>query len=304
VAKDIEVDDDLDLDLEIEDELPGGNSKEDPADTEAMEPLEAETDSAKDWAEDNEDANYGARVRKRIDKEVWRRKSAEEATARMRAELNALRADVEQIQSRHSVVESQAMEGQWREQMLSAQKRLKEAKETGDIDAELTASDEYADARTRLRAAEAYRQQQQQQQQPQPQTSRPSAGAVDLPAGTQAWLSKNSWFQSGAHPRAARLATELDAELQDDGYSPHDPAMYAELNRRLKAAMPKIAPVIGDIGGQRQPGPPTGASSADGHSPAPAKKRKISTADLAEMQEYGLNPHSVEDRKVWLRAHQ
>lgn len=292
--------DDVALDLEdVEDESPGGDSKDHPADeTDEVETPEAETEETPARAADDEDASYGAKVRKRIDKEVWRRKSAEEEANRLKAELAALRADVESIKSRHSAAEAQATEGQWREQMLAAQKRLREAKEAGDIDAELKAADEYADARDRLRSAEAARQQPQQQS-----TSRPEPAATNLPAGTRAWLSRNGWFQSGDNPRAARLAVELDAELQADGYSPHDPEMYAELNRRLKAAMPKIAPLLGEVVA-RKPGPPTGASSADGNSPAPAKKRKLSTADLAEMQEFGLNPNSVEDRKVWLRAHQ
>ena len=285
------------LDLEeIEDESPGGDSHPDPeVEADDAETPEAEPDEAPARAADDEEASYGAKVRKRIDKEVWRRKSAEEEANRLKAELAALRADVDQIKVRHTVAEAQAAEGQWRDRATAAQKRLREAKENGNIDDELKAADDYADARDRLREIEAARQ--------QPEVKR-AERTDSLPAGTKAWLSRNSWFQSGENPRAARLAVELDAELQADGYSPHDPAMYAELNKRLRAAMPKIAPSLGDIGGQRKPGPPTGASSADGASPAPARKRTLTPADLTEMQEYGLNPRSIEDRKVWLRAHQ
>lgn len=287
-------DDDVALDLEIEDESPSGESKPDPDVTaDDAETPEAETeDTPPDRAADDEDAGYGAKVRKRIDKEVWRRKSAEEEANRLKAELAVLRADVEQIKTRHSVAEAQAAEGQWRDRLAAAQKRLREAKESGDIDAEIRASDEYAEARDSLRFAEAARKQP------------PSPAETVLPAGTRAWLAKNAWFQTGANPRAARLAAELDAELQADGYSPHDPAMYAELNKRLRAALPNVSPLLGEIGGQRKPGPPTGASSADGASKAAPKKRQLASTDLAEMQEYGLNPNSMEDRKAWLRAHQ
>lgn len=293
-------DEDVALDLDIEDDSPGGDSKPNPeVEADTIETPEAEAEEPRqDRAADDEDASYGAKVRKRIDKEVWRRKSAEEEANRLKAELAALRADVEQIKVRHTVAEAQATEGQWRDQLAAAQKRLRDAKENGDIDAEIQAADDYAEARDRLRSAEAARKQQQETPASAPATS------ATLPAGTRAWLAKNAWFQSGANPRAVRLAVELDAELQADGYSPHDPAMYAELNKRLRAALPNIAPLLGDMGGQRTPGPPTGTSSADGESRSAPKKRQLSREDLAEMKAYGLNPGSMEDRKAWLRAHQ
>lgn len=280
----IEVDDDKELDLDEGsspdslEESPSGESKATPENDESGNSL------------DDDDQQYSVRVKKRIAKEVWRRKQAEENVGRLNAEFRTLRAELDQIKSRTAAAEAQAAEGTLREKVQSAQQRLKQAKEDGDTDAEMAALDAYVELREKQRQFE--------QQRQTPQT------AAQVPAGAQAWLDKNPWYQRPEYQPAARLAEQLDVVLQSEGFTTADPEMYVELNRRLVAAMPKMAKVVGEVTTQRQtrtPGPPTGSSSADGKSTP--TKRTLTNADLAEMSKFGMNPDNMEHRKIWLRNH-
>ena len=290
--------DDLDLDEGVEAEessIDDSNPSATPAPAHEPEPPAA--------AEDR-DEDYSKRVRKRIGEEVYRRKVAEEREARLASDLAALRADLEQFKTRQATAETQAVEGSLREKLQSARTRLKDAEESGDIDKKLEILDEYDDLRQQQRKLTESRQV--AAAPPAAPPSSPSAPPArsPLPTGTEQWLAKNPWYLTGSHPDAAQLAMQLDVVLQQEGFLPTDPAMYAEMNRRLKVAMPKIAPLLGEVKSKtRDAGPPSGANSADGLG-EPTTRRTLTRDDLTEMAAYGLNPNSKEDRRAWLRTHQ
>ena len=265
---------------------------------EASEPEAEETDAAvvpDPEPRDDDDESYSRRVQKRIDKEVWKTKAAQERAERLEAELAALRADVETVKSRNAMADAQAVEGALQDRITSARQRLRQAIQNGDEDGQITATEEIADLKAESREFERTKRNAQAQQSERP-----------LPTGTAKWLEQNSWYTSGnpAHQRAARLAAELDAELQGEGYTPDDPGMYQELNRRLKAAMPKVANLIGDVGGKperkRDAGPPVGASSADGTAKLTVGgRRPFVAADRAGMRKWNIKD-TPENRKIWL----
>lgn len=265
---------------------------------EASEPEAEETDAAvvpDPEPRDDDDESYSRRVQKRIDKEVWKTKAAQERAERLEAELAALRADVETVKSRNAMADAQAVEGALQDRITSARQRLRQAIQNGDEDGQIAATEEIADLKAESREFERTKRNAQAQQSERP-----------LPTGTAKWLEQNSWYTSGnpAHQRAARLAAELDAELQSEGYTPDDPGMYQELNRRLKAAMPKVANLIGDVGGKperkRDAGPPVGASSADGTAKLTVGgRRPFVAADRAGMRKWNIKD-TPENRKIWL----
>lgn len=294
----LEVRDEIELDLDEDqeqdslDESSGDESKQ----------LASSDDEDEDHApetliDDDDDAHYSRRVKKRIDKEVYRRKAAEEREQRISAELAALRADIDQVKSRNAAADAQAAEGTLQDKIKSARQRLHHAKEMGDVDGELDAQDEYLTLQQERMDSERQKRQQS-----------PTTNAQQLPAGTSQWLDKNGWYLENRHPHLSRIAAELDSTLQAEGFQPTDPAMYTELNRRMRAIAPKSAHLFVDGDGakphrQRDNGPPTGSSSPDGAGTTTTQKRKLTNADLAEMRDFGLDPSSVEDRKVWLRTH-
>lgn len=254
----------------------------------------------------DEDEDYSSRVRKRIGKEVYLRKSAEEREARearrnaeLTAELAALREGLEEVKTRNAAADARAAEGTLQAKLQAARQRLLQAKQDQDFDAELAARDEYDELKAEER--ELRRRPSQQQEASPGQKHAPT-----LPIGTAKWLQANPWFTGGQHPHMAALASSLDVALQQEGYTPDDPATYAELNRRLRAAAPKAAAILGDIPNgaktrKPDPGPPSGISSPDGNAVAGA--RRLTRDDLTRMEQYGFDPNDKEARRVWLATH-
>lgn len=285
--------------MELEEESDDIGLLDDAPEAATEEPETEETEAAtepKPEQRDDDDESYSRRVQKRIDKEVWKTKAAQERASRLEADVAALRAEVESVKSRNATADAQAVEGALRDKLASARQRLKQAIQDGDEDGQIAATEEIADLKAESREFERAKRNAPAQQ----QAERP------LPAGTAKWLERNSWYTSGnpAHQRAARLAAELDAELQGEGYTPDDPGMYQELNRRLKAAMPKAASLIGDVGGKperkRDAGPPVGSSSPDGAAKPPSgSRRPFTAADRDGMRKWNIKD-TPENRKIWL----
>jgi predicted DNA-binding protein (UPF0251 family) len=250
--------------------------------------------------DDDDDTAYSNRVRKRIDKEVFRRKSAEERENRLKAELDALRADVEAVKSRNAAADAQAAEGTLQGKLTAARQRLSQAIEDGDPQAQAAATEEVADAKAEIREAGRAKQ--------QPEARQPDRPA--LRTGTAQWLERNQWYMSGQYPRLALRAAELDAALQQEGFSPDHPSMYAELNRRLTKEIPIASAILMDVDEDKAPapnrkrdaGPPSGASSPDGSVTLKGARRQLVNADLQEMAELNMKD-TPENRKIWLATH-
>lgn len=303
-------DDDLTPDVadEVSDESPGGESNDDEGG--AGEPATEVVERRTETPEDEDD--YSTRVKKRIDKEVGKRKTAEEKyaeserlNAELRQRLETLTADVEQVKKRNATADAQAAEGTLQSKLASARQRLLQAKENQDFEAEITAQEELDDIRAQARELKT---------RPEQRETRDTSPAPVLPEGTRQWLAMNPWYtrahDNPQHARLARAAAEIDAALQEDGYKPDDPETYNELNRRLRAALPKAASVLSDIGNPasrsperaRDGGPPSGASSPDATSRPAGIRRQFTSSDLADMRAFNLKD-TPENRKIWLANH-
>lgn len=257
----------------------------------------------------DDDEQWSARVKKRIDKEVGRRKALEERFAdRERAlldQINTLSAEVGAIKTRNAAADAQAAEGTLQAKLHSAKQRLRQAMVDGDDEAAVTATEDIADARAEMREMESRKREHQDQRSRQPQTDNQQP---QIPETMGKWLKANSWYQSGQNPRAARLAAELFEDIRQDGFDPNDAGTYAELNKRIRSAMPRAAEMIKDINDQpptrrRESGPPTGTSSADGRAaPVSGARRTFTDQDKARMRAFDIED-TPENRKIWLANH-
>ena len=257
----------------------------------------------------DDDEQWSARVKKRIDKEVGRRKALEERFAdRERAlldQINTLSAEVGAIKTRNAAADAQAAEGTLQAKLHSAKQRLRQAMVDGDDEAAVTATEDIADARAEMREMESRKREHQDQRSRQAQTDNQQP---QIPETMGKWLKANSWYQSGQNPRAARLAAELFEDIRQDGFDPNDAGTYAELNKRIRAAIPRAADTIKDIESaaptrRRESGPPTGTSSADGRAaPASGARRTFTDQDKARMRAFDIED-TPENRKIWLANH-
>ena len=257
----------------------------------------------------DDDEQWSARVKKRIDKEVGRRKALEERFAdRERAlldQINTLSAEVGAIKTRNAAADAQAAEGTLQAKLHSAKQRLRQAMVDGDDEAAVTATEDIADARAEMREMESRKREHQDQRSRQAQTDNQQP---QIPETMGKWLKANSWYQSGQNPRAARLAAELFEDIRQDGFDPNDAGTYAELNKRIRSAIPRAADTIKDIESaaptrRREGGPPTGTSSADGRAaPVSGARRTFTDQDKARMRAFDIED-TPENRKIWLANH-
>ena len=303
-------------------EIPVETESDEPTETDkAQERGKAEPESAASETED-EVESYSKRVQKRINKLTGNVKRLEQETSYWKERVAAL-------ESKHSAKEMSDFQTSLAESesklmanYKAAQADYKKAVEEGDVDAQIEIQEKVLDLREQLAekrrmAAIAKEQADKLQQTPSP-AARPDSSASEsagipehLPTGTKAWLKENAWFMKGADAKAANYARTLDAELQEEGYSPDDPAMYAELNKRLRVLVPRLAARIRDVAvAGKSPTPPrarVAGSSPDGQrggsEPASGAKPKrvLTTDDVSAMRRYGMDPKNVDHRKAWLR---
>jgi len=301
-------DDDSALLAELENEAEGEAPPDDGGD--GSPPPEPETPAApaeKPDAEEGEEP-YSRRVQKRINKFTRQVRELEQANQAWQERFFALEQKIEARESDAFSKEIAQTEQQLKAQIESARAAKRRAIEEGDIDAQIKADDELLDLREQMaeqrRTAESLRQ---PAREPETAAPAPSPAPVSLPEGTQQWLKANDWFMKGEDPDAAETARLLDVVLQKEGYDPGDPEMYEELDRRLAAAVPRLAkkkaPPTQPKPAARPPRSAVAGSSADGQSQAPAKAaaRRLTQEDLVSMRRFGYDPRNENDRRSWLK---
>lgn len=272
---------------------------------------------------DDDELSYGKRVQKRINQLTKKTRELEGQTQYYREKFEELENRAKAWESNAAAKELSQSETQLQSEIDTARATKRRAIEEGDIDEQIKADELLLDLREQLaekrRKAESMRQSDViETERPRIQASPPVQDPLaNLPEGTQQWLQTNTWFMAGEDPRAAEIARALDVELQEEGYSPDDPEMYAELDKRLSAVVPRRAKAQATsrtAGNQspsattsatpdkRQPRSPVAASSADGQGPASAKPaRRLTQDDLVNMRKWGFDPRKESDRRSWLR---
>ena len=275
--------------------------------TESLEEAEhpPEPESA---SEEPEQESYSKRVQKRINKLTSKTRQLEQETNFWKERVTALEAKHTAREFSEFQQQVAYSESQLKSNYDTAQESYKKAKEEGDIDAEVRAHEKMLDLRDQLaekrRLAQAAKEQAEKFQQSVPAPTPPERDSTaNLPAGTRTWLKANPWFMQGGDAKAANYARQLDADLQEEGYTPDDPAMYAELDRRLHAVAPRVAKMVKSV--PARPAPPkarVAGSSADGQRTGAVNKpsRTLTAESLVTMRKYGFNPDLATDRAKWL----
>jgi len=280
-------------------------------------PSDPETDSAETASSQDEDGNeesYSKRVQKRINKLTAKTRQLEQETNFWKDRVSALEAktaakEFSDFQNQVAYSEQQ-LQGTYQ----NAQTAYRKAKEEGDIEAELKAQEQMLDLRDQIiekRRLSAAAKEQADKLQPVNQPSREVSDPTpaNLPDGTKTWLKSNPWFMKGSDPKAAQYARQLDVDLQEEGFSPDDPAMYAELDKRLRVLVPRLKSASPSVPApnKAQARARVAGSSADGQrtDSNPAKpKRTLTHSDLDAMRRYGMNPNQAKDRTAWIRRNE
>ncbi len=223
------------------------------------------------------DDEYSAKVKKRIGKEVSRRKTIESERDVYRSELDKANAELAQLrvtaaerQKKHLESETEALRG-----------LAKTAMEEGEVDKYIEINEKLLDRRVEMAAMGNQVNSQAVKKVEMEKKGGPSQAA-------QAWLDANEWVQTD-DVRAGR-AQEVERQLRREGYSVEDSETYDELDRRLNPTK------------QRKDATAEMVNTPGNSIPNVNGGKRLSAADLEIMQGYGMDPKNPAHRAEWLTA--
>lgn len=189
------------------------------ADAESEQPAAAKK---KEWVDDEE---YGARVQKRIDREVAKRKREREE---FEAKLAQVRASQEQMAQELAAYKATLAEAELKKREAEAVRRLHEAEQNDDVTAKVAAQRDLFDVQAETHQARREREAAKQQQQYAAAYQTPQAPVT--PEAEVEWRERNEWFD-GTNVKSQQ-ANAIYRELLSD-YRPDSPRLYKELDNRL-----------------------------------------------------------------------
>ena len=188
-------------------------------------------------------------AQKRIKQLIKQRKEREDEIEKLRAEVQNLRSSVQEKEkdlSSSVKLNIDSTDSQLDTRIEQAREIFKQAADSGDTDRMLLAQEEmskaYAEktAITQQRKAwEDYNQQLEAMNQTPEQHVAPTP---QYDPKAVSWAGRNAWFGQDQIKTAAALT--IDAELKDEGYDPSDDDFYAEIDSRLQAKFPDLAPAV------------------------------------------------------------
>jgi len=325
VQVDVENDDDFEIVIDdATEEAPveseGGETDEakgEPTEAAAPVPEEAEaTDTENDDAEDaDEDVKtYSKQVQKRIFREIRLRKKVEEEAAQLKSvvskaseavkqkdtEVAQMRERLHQLELSHVAVLDHAFDTQ----ITLKSKELRAARENGNYDDELKLQGELDQLRFQQnqvreakRGIESRPAPKAPEQTAAPQQTEQPKPAPQINAVAQKWLAKNqTWFNNPKFAAHKQFALAVDAQLTAEGYDQMSEDYFAELDRRVDDAFPTL---------RKKPAATKPATPVAGVAPAAvgAKKNtvRLTSADLAQMARFGLDPKNKEHLREFAR---
>lgn len=216
-------------------------SKIEPEDKEEVKQEDKKPADTSDEDSDNEDLDeYGERVRKRISKEVWKRREAERKNKELEDRLNEVMGSYKETHTnliRSNEAALSAREEAIKSEFEKIQTTYKNSYDSGDTDEMFRATDRLTDLKAELRDIEGFKGRLKREAAVEEPVQRPRSNGPDERAVD--WASKNEWFGKDVAKTGAAYA--IDASLKSEGFDPSSDDYYEELNSRLYKEFPSLA---------------------------------------------------------------
>jgi len=251
---------------------------------EEKQPEEKQPESKQDKEE--EKAEYGRKVQKRIKTVLADKKKAEEEAKLYKSQLDDLQNRLNRLEE-GSVKQA---ETNFQERYNQTKQALAKAIEEGDTEAQLNFTEQIADMRS------AFRIQQMQEQARAAQSASPTVGKAEQEVSNPApplamkWWEENTWFNARGFEKESAVARSIDVQLDAEGYDKNSPDYYKTLNNRLRKLYPELISGKDDEVGQikprvksRDPVAPTAGGSA-----YKGNRVKVTRDELAIARELGI----------------
>jgi hypothetical protein len=215
-------------------------------------PVEAQPEEKKS-EKDDELKEYSEGVQKRIAKLTRKMREAERQKEEAIAYAHAEKQRREEYEKRYSKLDQSYVsefETRVKTNMEAARASLRNAIESGDVDAQVAAQEQIArlnaDA-TKLSVLKSAHEEQKQEKQvnitPQQYKEVNTYNGYEMPEGVrtdakaEAWAAKNSWF--GNNSAMTYTAFDIHKKLvEEEGFDPQSDEYYSEIDKRIRLEFP------------------------------------------------------------------
>jgi len=239
----------------------------------------------------DDDDWYSDAVKKRIGKEVSKRKTLQGQVEEIETDRERIRRELKEAREKLSSYEQKAdedLDGRAK----SLKERRDKALDDGDLSVYNDLNDELMEVKIELRDR-ARRPKVQPEPEPRQEQPKTAQAAAD-------WLKNNSDWVTTDTEKAAH-AQRIEQQLFREGYTAADPGTYQELDRRLSAYDNEP---VDDLGDDPEPQPRVGATTGvprdAGHRQPRSRPGTLTRNDLQRMQAAGLDPNDPKHRKGWI----
>jgi hypothetical protein len=222
------------INSEINEAIDEVKSKNENVEIEVTEEAPAPQES-KEAKQKAEDAEYGAKVKKRIKKLIAEKHEAESEALNLKKQLDTLSQRMQKIEDVNTKQGQNAVQ----EHYDLTKQALAKAIEEGDTEAQVKFNEELVDIKTALAL-------QKIENQKKRETASPTVGKANYiqqnptPALATEWWKKNDWFNAKGFEQETAMARAIDVQLDIEGFDKNAPEYYQELNSRLQKRFPEL----------------------------------------------------------------
>jgi hypothetical protein len=283
----VEVVTDNDVEVEIVDDTPERDRGRKPLDRDVSDPTDEEIESYSDNVKKRiKDLTHARHDERRAKESLLREKQELERLAQhMMAENNKLKQYVNNGSEQYAASVKQIAESE----VDKAKRALKEANESFDTEAIISAQEALMDAKMKAEAAKNFRHTPLQVDEPVVQTRQQQDAAPQVDDKTLRWQAKNQWFGSSGFEEHTSFALGLHQKLVNSGLDPRSDEYFERIDSRMKSTFPDMfgnedRPKSGD--GSRRPASVVAPATRS----TGARKVQLTPTQLALAKKYGLTP--------------
>ena len=175
--------------------------------------------------------------------------------------------------------------------VVEARRKVKEAKEAYDTDAEIAALEEFSDAKAEVLVAKNVRPPALQDPVDDVKIKAP-ADSPALEPETKAWMARNPWFNAPGKEDVTSFALGLHKQLVDSGVKPATDVYFERIDARMKAKFPELYPSPTERDDPGRDDPPSRTTSVVAPAARSAAKRRITltASQVALCKKLNLSP--------------
>ncbi len=295
----VTTDNESDVEVEIVDDTPERDRGRKPLDREVTDPTDEEIESYSDNVKKRiKDLTHARHDERRAKEALLREKQELERLAQhMMEENRRLKQTVNTGTEQYAASVKQIADSE----VEKAKRALKEANESFDTEAIISAQEALMDAKMKAEAAKNFRPATLQVDEPVVQMRQQQETAPQVDEKTLRWQARNQWFGASGFEEHTSFALGLHQKLVNSGLDPRSDEYFERIDARMKSTFPDVfgnddRPKSGE--GSRRPASVVAPATRS----TGARKVQLTPTQAALAKKYGLTPQQYAAEVAKLEA--